>query len=161
MTAKDLKARPYNNHHLKRYNYTIFLDSKKAVQEEHALTILRSIPRDKPIAIREHDFIRPPVNVWTEFEEAMKQERYTWQRTQVQQYVNQKLSKGYVETLPVHFWCSFIIRDMRNATTKLIGDAWYSDILECGIEDQISMFFVYQDFPDSFHALPADITLTM
>ena len=134
-------------------------NSKKMVQEEHALHILKSIPSDKPIAIREHNFIKPPVSVWREFQEAMNQERYAWQRSQMEHYIKQKLSQGYLETLPIHFWCSFIIRNMRNDTIKAFGETWYSNILDCGIEDQVSMFFVYQDFPDSVYALPSDATL--
>ena len=159
MKAKDLKARPFMNAILSQYNYTVFHDSKKMVQQDYVNQIVKSLPAHKAIAIREHNFIFPPVSVWTEFEESLKQERYVRQKTQMKHYIESKIRQGYAAVQPVHFWCSFIIRDMNNPLVRSVGNSWYSNIMECGIEDQISMFFVYQEYSEAFHPLSADVKL--
>ena len=109
MKAKDLKARPFKNAILAQYNYTVFHDSTNVIQQEYVNQFVESLPAHKAIAIREHNFIFPPVSVWTEFEESLKQERYVRQKTQMRHYIETKIRQGYAAVQPVHFWCSFII----------------------------------------------------
>lgn len=80
MKAKDSKARPHNNPLLAKFRYTVYHDSKEKVQGHLVIAMTKSVLHDKAIAIREHNFILPPVSVWTEFDESMKQERYSRQR---------------------------------------------------------------------------------
>ena len=153
MKAKDVKARPHSNPVLKHYRYTVYLDSKLSVTDKEVIAIMRAVPKGKPLAVRLHNILSPPMNVWEEFELAMTQRRYQKQRDQMKAYVEDKIGRGYKDTLQFHFWCSFIIRDMAASVVEQIGEMWFQEILKCGIDDQLSMFFVYQDYADAFHPL--------
>ena len=153
MKAKDIKARPHCNSVLQRYKYTVYLDSKLSVTDVEVIAVMQAVPKEKPVAVRLHNILSSPTNVWEEFELAMTQKRYQKQRVQMKAYVEDKLCRGYKDTLQIHFWCSFIIRDMGAAVVEQIGEMWFQEILKCGIDDQLSMFFVHQDFPNAFHPL--------
>lgn len=153
MKAKDIKTRPHRNPRLSQYKYTVFQDSKLSTKHAEVLKILQSVPTSKSVAIRMHNILSPPFSVWQEFELAMTQERYQRQHDQMMAYVQDRLKHGYNETLQVHFWCSFIIRHMRASVVKEIGEKWFQEIVKCGIDDQLSMFFTYQDFAKAFFPL--------
>ena len=153
MKAKHIKTRPHHDPRLSQYRYTIYQDSKLSTSEDEAFVILKDLPDDAAIAIRLHNILSPPFSVWDEYNLAMTQERYQRQEKQMTGYIKNRLTRGYNETSQVHFWCSFIIRDMQAPIVRRIGEKWFDEIEECGIDDQLSMFFTYQDFAEAFHPL--------
>lgn len=157
MKAKNVKVRPHMYNQLRSYKYTVYQDSKLATTEVEVLSILKTVPPNKSIAMRLHNIMSPPMLVWDEFELAMTQSRYQRQRQQMTSYVEERLRQGYQDSLQIHFWCSFIIRDMQALAVELINEKWFDEISSCGIDDQLSMFFVYQDFPEEFQPLSRNL----
>ena len=100
------------------------------------------INSDKTIIFAKHAFIKSN-NVWDEFNESMKQPRYFAQKEQYEKYINQKLSQGLTPVSDIHHVTGFIIRKHCEMTNQ-INEEWYKHIKECGIQCQISFFFVQQ-----------------
>jgi hypothetical protein len=144
--AKYAKARPEILPELRAFDFTFYIDSKVALDSSripgYVQTMLRT---NSPIAIRHHPFL--PMQVWAEFNEAMKQHRYALQRDKSYQYINWRLSdpKFKAEGPGIgHYWTSAILRNMRHPDINRINEMWASDIEKCGIECQVSFFFVAQ-----------------
>ena len=97
-----------------------------------------------PVFFREHPFISN--SVWTELEESMQQERYRRERNQYIEYINKNVTEGLASETPSHLAGGFIIRDMRKS--RLFNETWFRHIQICGLNDQISLFFVKQLFAD-------------
>jgi len=152
MYGKHVKVVPEDFEVLKPYDYTCFLDSKlDKVSETFIETFIETyfIKQNYALLLREHIFIKD--NVWNEFNESMKQDRYVQEKEKYQKYINKQISNGLVETTDKHCQCGFLIRNMRHPNITEIDKTWYSHIQECGIQDQISFFFVKQLFHDSIY----------
>jgi hypothetical protein len=91
--------------------------------------------------IPKHPFLKP--NIWNEYNESIKQERYAIEKDKYKNYIENQLNNGLSETDDVHYTTHFIIRKKSNMT-NIINELWYKHILECGIECQISFFFIQQ-----------------
>ena len=72
----------------------------------------------------------------------------------MQSYINHKLSQGYAEAVDVHIRGGFILRRM-GTIAQTFGTRWLQEINDCGIQDQITMFFVKQEFND-FMYVPSE-----
>ena len=78
----------------------------------------------------------------------MIQWRYYIQRERYYNYIMKQLKNGlYVNTL-YHCITGLLIRNMKHKKIIELNQTWYNHILECGIQCQISFFFVKQLFPD-------------
>ena len=147
MIGKHVKVCPYEYDELKDYDYLCYLDSKlDHVKESFVEEFVTKyfIEQNYAILIRKHPFL--PGCVWTEYVQAMQEERYVLQSEKYVRYINSQKKKGLEETydkIP-HCACGFIIRNMKHEKLHEICDMWYSNIQECGIQDQIPFFFVRQ-----------------
>ena len=47
------------------------------------------------------------------------------------------------------FQCGFLLYYLQHPDCKNIQNTWMKHIQKCGIQDQISMYYVAQRFPDS------------
>jgi hypothetical protein len=104
------------------------------------------IQEDYALLMREHNFIKN--NVLDEFNESMKQKRYVEQKDQYLTYINNQIKNGLSKSTEKHAMCNVLIRNMKHSKIKDINNTWYSHIQECGIQDQISFFFVKQLYKD-------------
>jgi hypothetical protein len=158
MKSKSLRTRPQLQRELQSYRYLVMIDSKivHEVHDVRTLQVIASLQPNKSIVHRQHfGFAKPPYSVWAEFDLSMEQERYRLQANQMRHYINTMTAAGYNATkVDAHLMGGYIIRDMRHPQTAGIGDIWYQNILSCGIQDQISLFFVHQMFHDAFHVIP-------
>lgn len=157
MKSKMLRTRPHLYRELTGYRYLIMIDSKIIgdVHDENTLQIISSMPEGKAVIHRRHyNFSQPGFSVWTEFEFSMPQQRYRLQADQMRHYIHNMVKAGYDDTTHAHLMGGYIVRDMSNPITSKIGDAWYQNILSCGIQDQVSLFFVHQMFRDFYHVIP-------
>jgi hypothetical protein len=146
MDAKHVKILPNLYNELNKYEYTVFFDNKLEIHNniyeiERLIDIKMSYT---PILIRRHELIGP--KVLDEYKAAMNQPRYKKQSLQYMNYINNQVSKGLSLETKDHFRCGFIIRKNSSPVVKNINETWYKHLIECGIEDQISFFFVKQLF---------------
>lgn len=148
MAGKHIKAMPQEYPALVGYDYLCFLDSKLDHVDEHFVERLIAryfIKQNHALLLREHWFIRN--SVWNEFTESMKQERYRMQQDMYKRYIDSQVRKGLSATTEHHCACNLLIRNMKHERIKELNTTWYAHIQECGIQDQISFFFVKQLFP--------------
>lgn len=142
MDAKHLKARPDLYDDLNKYNYTVYFDSKLNLYcDKDIEKIIDTEMKQYPMILRRHNNLK---NVGEEFNEAMTQERYKKEKYKYIAYINKNLEKGLLPTTKNHYITGFIIRDNSSPIVKEINKTWYEHILECGIECQISFFFIQQ-----------------
>ena len=72
-------------------------------------------------------------------------------------YIIKQLKNGFSENKGIHCACPLLIRNMKHEKINEIGEIWYNHIRECGIQDQISFYFVrqmYQDYIYPFTEIP-------
>lgn len=151
MYSKFIKAMPHNIDPIKNYDYTCYLDSKlEKVSELFVEECIDKyfIKENKALLLRNHQFIKDG-KVMSEFNESMKQERYFKQKEQIMNYINKQFENGFDGEIPVHSQTGMLIRNMKHPKINKINDMWYEHIQECGIQCQISFFFVKQEYDDS------------
>jgi len=94
--------------------------------------------------LREHWFVGN--NIWDEFNLSMNQEKYKLESEKYKKYIFKQLDNGLNERVDHHCACGLLIRNMKHEKINEISNTWFTHIKECGIQDQISFFFVKQLF---------------
>lgn len=151
MVGKHIKTMPHEYAVLRKYAYLCYLDSK--VEKVNDLFVESHITKyfidqNYALLLREHEFVAPCV--WNEYVESiMHQQRYRMEGQRYLDYIRGQLTtSGLSQITKQHAQCGFLIRNMRHPKTNEISTTWYRHIQECGIQDQISFFFVKQLFAD-------------
>jgi len=160
MAGKHIKTSPHEYKELKDYSYVCFLDSKlEKVNETFVENFIQKyfIEQNYALLLREHWYINSKalnrnVSVWDEFYESMYQKRYIIEREKYKKYINNQKVNGLSETTKRHCAGGFLIRNMKHPKINEINNTWFQHIQECGIQDQISFFFVKQLFDDCIHS---------
>jgi len=147
MIGKHIKTMPQEYNELKDYDYLCYLDSQigqvseKFVEE---FIDIYFIQNNYALLLRHHWFISG--NVLDEYNESMIQERYRLESEKYVTYIKNQVTNGLSLNTPTHCACGFLIRNMKHEKINEINTTWYNHIQECGIQDQISFFFVKQLF---------------
>jgi hypothetical protein len=102
------------------------------------------IQRKQAMMIREHPSLKH--NILNELSVAMIQPRYQSQRNQVVAYITDQINQGRELEVKTLYWTSAILRNMAHHDAIRINEDWYEDILNCGIECQISFDFIAQNY---------------
>jgi hypothetical protein len=143
--AKVVKAMPHLLPILNRFEFLFYIDDKVDFNVEKIFAFVSSLTvNNNSLIIRNHP--SKANNILNEFAEAMIQPRYQAQRDQTISYITNKLKSGYSLRAENLYWTSAILRNMSHPDTRRINEDWYSNILECGIECQISFDFIAQDY---------------
>ena len=126
---------------LLRQLYLIGVIIKKMMYAKHPPAILMNINLL---------FIRRNKKSWDiedEYSEAMAQPRYRQDAISYRNYIN---TRKFVYNFSGNTVLSggFEISDNDHPMTLIIGKAWYSEILKSGIEDQLSLAFIYERYSD-------------
>jgi len=153
MAGKHIKTSPHEYTELKDYTYLCFLDSKlDKLNETFVEDFIQKyfIEKNYALLLREHWFLKG--YIWDEYNESMKQWRYQVENEKYMNYINNQISKGLSHTTPNHCACGLLIRNMKHPKIQQINNTWYEHIQECGIQDQISFFFVKQLFDGSIYS---------
>jgi len=151
MVGKHVKTMSHEYKELKDYDYLCFLDSKAPkVKEQFVERFITKyfIENKYALLIRKHWFINN--SVMDEYTESMKQHRYRLESEKYKKYIETQAKNGLSLTSP-HCACGFFIRNMKHPKILEINKTWYDHINQCGIQDQISFFFVKQLFSDVIH----------
>lgn len=143
LLSKYYKACPYALKELKEFQYTCYFDTTLFVDEQKVLRYVREILpySNYKWLTTAHSFVLPCV--WNEYREAMLQERYSRDSSRYREYIEEKIKSGYKDTQRTHYATGFHIRENCEIIRE-ICDEWYQEIQKCGIECQISFFFISQ-----------------
>jgi hypothetical protein len=156
MDAKHLKACPYMYPELNGYDATCYFDSALKVNTEEVIELVNKAftYSNYDMLIARHPFISAtwPTSAKSEFANAMLQPRYAAERDKYERYMAQQILSGLLETDDIHYATGFIVRK-NNMEMRKLGEVWYRHILECGIECQISFFFVQQMFKGKIYGI--------
>ena len=143
LDSKIYKCCPHFFKELNDADYTCYFDSKIEVKVNRVVSHIIDLRNEKVIILPKHPFIKE--NIWDEYNEAIKQERYNKQKTIYEKYITDKLSKNFESSVKYHITTHFILR--KNTTIcNNINEEWYSNVLDCGIMCQIPFFFIQQEF---------------
>jgi len=145
--GKKVKVLPESFVVLNNYAYTCFMDSKiDKLSESFIETYIDKyfIQNNYALLVREHHFMKD--TIWNDFNESMKQQRYYDKKENYFYYITEQLKKGFYAETNDYCQCNVLIRNMNHPKIKEINSNWYSEIKKCGIQDQISFFFVKQMF---------------
>lgn len=143
--AKIPKALPHLFPELAAYQFLFYVDDKIDF-DVSTLQSLREMmcKNNSSLMVRAHPSLHD--NILNEFAAAMIQPRYQAQRDQTVEYIDNKLHEGLTLKVEHLYWTSAILRNMAHPETVEINEDWYANILECGIECQISFDFVAQKY---------------
>ena len=142
MMSKIYKCRPDIVDVLNTYKITIYIDSKNIVFYDEIYKIIEKC--NYPLMIK----INPIVydGVWNEYNESINgQERYKSEREKIKNFIVKKTKEGYSEKGTM-LWTTLIIRNMKSNIVKEINSKWYEYVKECGIQCQVSFFFIYKEY---------------
>jgi len=151
--AKEVKIKPHIFAELEKYEFTCFLDtklSKLSIPLIEDLIQKYMINNTYGLLLRKHWFIEN--SVWREYEESLMQHRYYLEKNKYTSYITKNIESGLAAITPYHCACGLLIRRMNHPKIKELNDTWYEHLLQCGIQDQISFFFVKQLYYDVVHA---------
>lgn len=153
MYGKRFKLFPDKLPELEDYQYVCFVDSKITKISESWLEGMIQyfmVEQNMALLLRKHPFVLP--SVFEEYNESMLQDRYRVESEYYLTYIQNQLDKGLRPETEYHCACGLLIRNMAHETTKKMNILWDKHIKECGIQDQISFFFVKQYFEDVIFA---------
>jgi hypothetical protein len=143
MDAKHVKINPHLYDELNKYDYTVFFDNKLTINNVNQIErLINTKLNTSSILLRRHDFIDG--NVMKEYNESMKQRRYEKEKIKYLDYINSQRVKGLSLETEDHYRCGFIIRKNSSSIVKEFNETWFKHLNQCGIQDQISFFFVKQ-----------------
>jgi hypothetical protein len=145
--AKVAKALPHLFQFLNQYDYTMYLDDKLYFDDK-LLTSYETLLNNANAAIglREHDFLNS--NVLAEFAESMLQKRYYVLKDRTIRYIDEQLSKGQSLKSDKLYWTSAIFRNMKHPKIREINEVWFQNIIDCGINCQISFDILAHSYKD-------------
>jgi hypothetical protein len=151
--SKYLRCCPQDYPELRHYEYLVWMDSKLKVTDVGKLLEAAEDLRQSGAvwAFTRHPL--PYTTVWDEYTQAIQYEKYAAEKDQYHAYIESRLKAGYKESIPQRVCCGFNIRKQGDKV-EAIGRKWLAEILECGIEDQISFQFVHQDHEEEILVLP-------
>ena len=144
--CKQLKTCPHLFSDLLNYQNTVWLDSKLGkLNETVVLQVMSDNMLDTDMLLRRHPYLNG--YIWYEVDLTLHQPRYIPLSDQIHKYVFKSIHSGLKDCTEYHVCCGIIIRRMNN-NIRAIGKKWYEDIKDAGVQDQISFFFVKQQFPN-------------
>lgn len=154
METKILRTCPHKFDILNDYEYLCWFDSKLKVFEDKVEELMEQLANneDKIMVLTKHPYSNRFTSVWDEFNLAMGYDRYACQKEQNIKYINKQIENGYSEKINIHFSGGWNLKKKCKKVEEF-GELWYSHILECGIEDQISLQFVQQKYIDNIIAV--------
>jgi hypothetical protein len=151
-STKELRACPHRFEPINRHKYLCWFDCKLKIDHEKVIDLVRILDTcDKCIVLNKHPHQYP--TVWGEFEAAMGVEKYAAEREKARAYIERKIAENGSDMLSIHYCGGFHIRKLTDQRSIDFGESWYTNIQECGIEDQISLQCVHPHYTDAIHGV--------
>jgi len=147
MNCKIIRTCPHKYDELKSYEYLCWFDTKLKVNVDKIEKLIDEMDVSrKSIVLSKHPYQFE--DVWGEYNEAIKYPRYSIQQDQYKTYIESKIAERGSDKLNVHYCGGFSIRKLSDEKVIKFNEEWFENILKCGIEDQISLQFVHQNYTD-------------
>jgi hypothetical protein len=139
---------PENYEQLQNYDYLCYIDSKLSANERFVESQIEEyfIKQNYALLLKKHWMIND--NVWNEFNCCMSQDRYRLEGEKYINYIISQVRNGLSEKSHDHVATCYLLRNMKHPKITEINKTWFNHIQICGIECQISFFFVKQMFSD-------------
>ena len=134
------------------YDFAVWVDHKYNVRVDAVRKTAASWDPKHALLMLRHPFLCGKAlncGAHEEFRESMHQERYRRQRDRYKAYMWAEENAGFPSSGHRHFTCCFLMYSLRHADCAPIQNMWMEHIERCGIQDQISMYYVAQRFPKS------------
>lgn len=146
MSSKEIRSCPHHFEILNNYDYLCWFDTKLKVFESTVHNAISKMTElNKIIAMTKHPYSDKYNNVWDEYNTAIQHDKYYKQKDLYSSYIKKQLQSGFSEKINVFYCGGFSIRK-NNKIVREFNEFWFTNIKECGIEDQISLQFVQQKF---------------
>jgi hypothetical protein len=147
MSSKKIRCSPFEFSPLQNYDYICWFDNKLTVYSDKVENIIYKLDNlDKSIVFSKHPYSDKYSTIWDEYNLAITYEKYAKEKEQYENYIIKNLKENKVfDSL---FLCGGFRIMKNNDISKVFGIDWYENILECGIEDQISLYFVAQNYKE-------------
>lgn len=162
MRCKLPRTLPHLFYKLDRYKFLFHLDTS-AIQGSNITRILYEVERlnstlqtssqststysPKAMSFNLHPYSFPEKKtVQEELKDSLNQQRYSVDELRYSSYIKSRIEQGLSGAVVLHG--GFVIRNMDHPMTTKIGSLWYSETLMVGIQDQISLSFVYEKYQE-------------
>ena len=130
-----------------QYDFVVWFDNKFNVNVKGTFDVVHAWDPVHAVVMHKHPFLCCGADL--EFMESMKQDRYLKQKHQYLKYIAEEQVQGFPVHGERHFQTGFIVYNLHHEDTQSIQSMWMGHIHRCGIQCQISMYFVAQRFPTS------------
>ena len=143
LASKPLKVFPQSflNHN---FDFVVWFDNKIDLNYQGVMKAIEKWDSRNAMLLKKHEFLCCGADV--EYEAAIKQNRYYQEKDKYIKYIKEEEKKGYPINGERHFQTGCIIYNMNHPLVYKIQNTWMEHINRCGIECQISMYFIAQQF---------------
>lgn len=149
MSSKKIRCMPFDYDILQKYNYLCWFDNKLEIYSDKVETIVYHLDTlEQSLVFVKHPYFDKYLSIWDEYNLAIGCEKYAKEKEQYKNYIDSKLKENINNKLDKLFLCGGFKIMKNNLISKQFGKDWYENILDCGIEDQISLYFVAQQYKD-------------
>jgi len=138
------------------YNAVVWFDNKFDINEPAVSDVIQTFDSRVGVYMHKHPFLCCGADL--ELKESMYQNRYGAGKEMILRYMEEEVSLGYKIHGERHFQTGVIIYNMRNPDTLKVQNMWMEHIKRCGIQCQISFYFIAQRFPKSVDEFTANIS---
>jgi predicted O-methyltransferase YrrM len=147
MSSKKYRCNPFDIDSLNKYDYLCWFDNKLKVYDEQIENMIYELDKsDKSIIFTRHPYFEKYNSIWDEFNLSMNVEKYKNEEINYVNYINKMIKNGYNQYYKDGFLCGGINIRKNNEISKKFGLEWFNNILECGIQDQLTLFFISQNY---------------
>jgi hypothetical protein len=147
MSSKIYRCNPFDIDILKKYDYICWFDNKLQIFDNKIDDLIYDLDNsEKSIVLIRHPYYEKYNSIWDEFNLSMGVEKYKKEEVSYSNYINKMIKNGYEENIKDAFLCGGINIRKNNEISKKFGLDWFNNILECGIQDQLTLYFVSQDY---------------
>jgi hypothetical protein len=150
MSSKSYRCNPFDVEILRNYDYICWFDNKLKVFDDKVEELIYDMDNlNKSIMFINHPYTKEYKSIWDEFNISMSYTKYKNEEEKYKKYINKKLNQDKYSDNNVEFLCGGFNIRKNNQESRDFGLDWYENILDCGIQDQISLYFVAQDYRSS------------
>jgi len=147
MSSKIYRCNPFDINVLNAYEYMCWFDNKLRVFDKDIINIIYELDNtDKSIVFTRHPYYEKYNSIWDEFTLSMNTKKYKNKELNYNSYISKMIMSGYNESFKDGFLCGGFSIRKNNEISKKFALEWFNNILECGIQDQISLYFVSQKY---------------
>ena len=126
------------------YDFVVWSDNTFEVNNNGVIKHIQNWDNQNAVVFHKHPFLCCGADI--ELTESLKQKRYLLQKQKIDTYINEEVNKGFPVNGERHFQAGFIIYNIKHNMCSFFQETWIKHINRCGIQDQISLYFVVQRF---------------